>query len=383
MTPPISRALAISCTLLLVLAAVSGCGVENTTAPPPTPAAGPSMLLTFTSARPPSPTPYITDLYMKDLSLSQAGFLIPNVNTPGNEGPAGLSGDGRTLAFFTDRFYVGSLATIALYDVATGALRIPNPLRFVPNSQNPALSYDGHYLAYQVQGTGPFDQDIQLVDVPADTLVELPNINEAGPTDFDPSLSGDGKLIAFASNGSRSIGSFDILLYSVPGDSFVALPNLNSAFNELSASISRDGRYIAFQTGNPAITRGLVDVEVYDRQTQSLLALPGANTNLSEFQPVISPDGRYIAYTTESEGGRDIRVYDVRDKHLVALSGVNSPTYYDELPSLSELPPVIFHPASATTSASAVRAAVASAMVPAHASGVAAFVGRKASTIGR
>jgi len=378
MTPP-SRTSGITLPALsFALAAITGCGVESPAAPPPA-APGPALMLTYTSNQPPNPAASVTDLYLKVLSSSEPGFLIPNVNTTANEGPAGLSGDGRKLAFYTDRFYIGSLATIAIYDVGTGALHIPGPLKIVPNTQNPALSYDGRFLAYQAQGAGPFDQDIQMIDLAADTLVALNSINEYGAADFDPSLSGDGKLLAFASNGSRAVGSFDVLLYSVPGDSFVATPNLDTVFNELSPSLSRDGRYIAFQTGDPRLTKGLVDVEVYDRQTESLLDLPGANTELAEFQPVISPDGRYLAYSTESQGGRDIRIYDIQEKHLVTLTGVNSPTYFEELPSISEVPPVIYHPAglTTTTSASAARAAAAGGMAPAPARGAAAFMGAK------
>src|SRR5262249_37944386 len=152
----------------------------------------------------------------------------------------GLSGDGKHMAFFTDRFFTGSISTIAMYDVATGAIHIPAPLKYLTGTENPALSYDGRYLAFQIQGVGPFDQDIMMVDVVADTLVQMANINQFGATDFDPSVSGDGKLIAFASNSTRAVGAFDIMLYSVPDDSFLPLPNLNTEFNELSPSLSRD-----------------------------------------------------------------------------------------------------------------------------------------------
>jgi Tol biopolymer transport system component len=357
---------------LVALAALAGCGVDPPTAPP-APQPGPPLLLAFTSNRPPSPNPNITDLWMKVLSSTEPAFPIPNVDTPANEGSAALSGDGTKMAFFTDRFYIGSLAEIAVYDVQTGAIHIPGPLKILTNTLNPSLSYDGRYMAFQVQGTGPFDQDIRMIDLAADTLVQMPNINEYAATDFDPSVSGDGTLIAFATNGTKAVGSFDIVLYSVPGDSFIALPHLNSVFNELAASISRDGRYIAFQTGNPLLTKGLVDVEVYDRQIDTLLDLPGANTALSEVQPAISPDGRYLAYATESSGGMDIKLYDIQAKHLIPLTGVNDPLYFDQMPTLSNIPPVIYRGSSNATRAGVARAAAAGGMVSVHPPGAAAF----------
>jgi Tol biopolymer transport system component len=360
-------------TALLALGGLGGCGTDSPTAPNPA-QPGPPLLLAFTTNRPPSPNLNVTDLWMKALSTNDPAVPIPNVDTPANESSAALSGDGTKMAFFTDRFFIGTLVEIAIYDVETGAIHIPGPLKLITNSTlNPSLSYDGRYLAFQAQGAGPFDQDILMIDTAADTLVQMPNINEYAATDFDPSVNGDGTLIAFATNGSKSIGAFDIVLYSVPGDSFIALPNLNSYYNELAASISRDGRYIAFQTGNPKLVKGLVDVEVYDRQLDTLLDLPGANTELAEVQPSISPDGRYLAYATESSGGRDIKLYDIQAKHLIPLSGVNDPIYFDEMPSISNLPPVIYH---ATSNALAARDVAAGGMVSAHPPGPGAFVGR-------
>jgi Tol biopolymer transport system component len=361
-------------TLVSAVLALAGCGTDPPTAPAP-PAPGPPLLLAFTSNRPPSPNPNITDIWMKVVSSTDPAFTVPNVDTPANETSAALSGDGTKMAFFTDRFYIGSLAQIAVYDVQTGAIRIPGPLKNLPSTLNPSLSYNGRYLAYQVQGAGPFDQDIQMIDLQADTLVEMPNINEYAATDFDPSVNGDGTLIAFATNGTKSVGSFDIVLYSVPADTFIALPHLNSVFNELAPSISRDGRYIAFQTGNPLLVKGLVDVEVYDRQLDTLLDLPGANTNLADVQPCISPDGRYLAYATESSGGRDIKLYDIQAKQLIPLSGVNDPIYFDEMPSISNVPPVIYRGSNAVAAARA-RAAAAGGMVSAHPPGPGAFLGR-------
>ncbi len=379
MTRP--RPLLAAAVVVLLGAALAGCGTDSPTKPPV--AAGPPLLLAFTSNRPPAPTQFITDIYMKRLDTTDPATLVPNVNSPANEGPLALSGDGRRMAFYTDRFYIGSLSTLAIYDVDTGALHIPDLLKRETNILNPSLSYDGRWMAYQAQGANAFDQAIHMIDAVADTFRDMPNLNEVGVINFDPSLNGDGSLIAFASNGSRSIGAFDILLYSVPGDSFIPLPNLNTVYNELSPSLSRDGRYIAFQTGDPRRVKGLIDVEVYDRQLDTLLDLPGANTELADYQPVISPDGRYLAYATEAQGGRDIRLYDIQARQPVSIAGVNSPTYYEENPSLSEIPPVIYQaPASATTPATAaLRRAAAGGMVSAHGGRAAAFLGGRTTGV--
>ena len=225
-----------------------------------------------------------------------------------------------------------------LYDVAQAKTMIPNKINDLNYPQNPTLSYDAHFLAVQYQIGGPFDLNVGVEDLVADSLLAVPNLNAPNSANFDPSLNGDGSLIAFSSNRATGLGGYDIFLYSVPGDSLIALPGLNSAASELSPSITRDGRYITFQSGRPqsgSPADSLIDVYVYDRQTSSLLALPGANTPMAEIQPAISPDGRYIAYATESVGGRDVRVYDIREQRLLRIEGLNDPYFLDYFPSLA------------------------------------------------
>jgi Tol biopolymer transport system component len=294
---------------------------------------GPPLLLAFLSERPPSPS-FITDIYFYDLARGGPAAMPPNVNTLSVEGPCGLSGDGRWLAFFSNRIPIGSQAQIFLYEIPAARLTLPLRMNQLFNPQNPALSGDGRYLAAQYQVSGPFDLYVAIEDLAADTLLPLPRLNEPNAATFDPALSGDGQLVAVASNRFASQGAFDIFLYSVAADSFLPLPGLNSVHNDLAPSISADGRYVAFQSGRPGGV-GLIDVYLYDRQIQALVPLPGANTEMSDFQPALSPDGRYLAFATEAEGGRDVRVYNIPERRLLALPGLNDPYYFDSFPSLA------------------------------------------------
>jgi hypothetical protein len=277
--------------------------------------------------------------FFADLRDGGPAFLVPNANSAaGNAGPCALAGDGRTLCFQNTRIFTGTLAQIGLEDVETGALSLPVRTRLLTGPSNPALSFDGRYLAtnYAV-GFNYTDQAIACEDLVADTLLPLPTINNPDLTNFDPSINGDGTLIAFA----QGLGAYDILLYSVPGDSMIPLPGLNTNQQEVGAGISADGRYIVFSSGRPGGVGG-IDVYVYDRNTSSLVPLPGFNTPFADIQPCISPDGRYIACQTEAEGGGDIRVYDVLEKKLVPLApGVNDPIYAEQYPVLADRPPTI------------------------------------------
>jgi Tol biopolymer transport system component len=301
---------------------------------PTTPTSGHApLLVAFTSNRPPSQT-FLTDIYLYDLEKGGAAAQPPGVNSVSNEGPCALSADGHHLAFYTDRLPTGTVALILMSDLTTHAITIPRWTDTLTGPLNPALSGDGRYLATQYSlGGGFLDLYVAVEDLVGDSLLPLPNLNLPGFASFDPSLSADGKLVVFSSN-RPGVGGFDNFLYSVPGDSLIPLPGLNSNGSDLAPTLSADGRYIAFQS-NRAGGVGVIDVYLYDRQQQSLVPLPGANTTLADFLPAISPDGRFIAYTTDSDGARDVWVYDVQARQRLDLPGLNDPYFFDYGPSLS------------------------------------------------
>jgi hypothetical protein len=291
-------------------------------------------MVAFMTERPPSPA-YSADIYFYDFRTGAPAYDPPNLNSTSLEGPCSLSSDGRLLAFYTNRQVVGSTAVLWLYDVATHELRAPSKINeLFLAAPNPALSGNGRFLAAQYQIGSFLDQWITVEDLPADTLLQVPNLNDPNATNWDPSLNGDGTLLTFTSNRVGGKGGWDIYLYSVPADTMIPLPGLNTNENEMASSISADGRYIAFQHGH-GNADSLYNVRVYDRVTQSLLPLPGANTQLGEVQPALSPDGRYLAYMTDPNGGGDVRVYDIRQQRQLPVDGLNVPYYKDSFPALA------------------------------------------------
>ncbi len=315
------------------LAALTGCGVERLPSAPPAPT-GPPIRIVFASNRPPA-TIFTTDVYFYDADLGGEAFMPPNLNSTLQEQVPGISHDGEWLSCLSNRGLIGTLAQLLLYEVDTGVITLPALLNALNTPVNPSLSGDGRYLAVNYQaGGGVFDQFVTIADLVADTVFTVPNLNEFGATTFDPWLSEDATLLACASNGTQSVGAFDILLYSVPNDAFIPLPGLNSAQNDLSPSLSADGRYLAFQSGR-AGGAGLIDVYVYDTQTQTFLPTPGLNTPLSEIQPALSPDGRYLVCTTESEGAGDIRLYDLQTQVSLPTPGLNHPYFREDTPVIA------------------------------------------------
>ncbi|MGK7926034.1 MAG: TolB family protein [Spirulina sp.] len=101
-------------------------------------------------------------------------------------------------------------------------------------------------------------------------------------------------------------GSQDIYLFDADRRQLVELPGLNS-LNAIASdpSISENGRYIAFTSSQ----LGISDIYLHDRET-------GLNLNLTKNlqaevrRPNISADGSAIAFEANRNGQWDILIYD-------------------------------------------------------------------------
>lgn len=122
-------------------------------------------------------------------------------------------------------------------------------------------------------------------------------------TDEQPTLSGNGRFVAFVSNRDNRR---KIWLYDLQQQQFVDLPGLNkpAAIAE-TPSISRNARYIVYIASD----RGRPELFLYDRATRSSQILTQSYLGWVR-NPSISPDGRYVAFESSSRGRWDIEVID-------------------------------------------------------------------------
>ncbi len=138
---------------------------------------------------------------------------------------------------------------------------------------------------------------------------------EGNADSFSPAVSADGRFVAFYSSASNLVdgdgnGVNDVFVRDrqsgstarvslVPGG---AEPNGGSS----SPSISADGRLVAFLSDASNLvaddTNRLRDAFVFDRQTGATTRVSvdsaGAEANLESFTPVLSADGRFVAFTS-------------------------------------------------------------------------------------
>lgn len=105
----------------------------------------------------------------------------------------------------------------------------------------------------------------------------------------------------------------NLLLVACQSQEFVTPPpdllgnNLNSLHRDENPRLSDDGRYLVFASDRQQQRR----IFLYDLSQRKLLPLPGLNQpNIFYDQPDISRDGRHLVYTSEQEGKTNVYLYD-------------------------------------------------------------------------
>lgn len=196
-------------------------------------------------------------------------------------------------------------------------------------SDHPSISADGHYVAFESQASdlvpgddnGRSDVFVRNVQTGVTTLVSG-SFGKLGWGDGDstrPSISGDGRFVAFASEATnltaddtsnlRDVFVRDMLRGTTALVSTNALGNGGGDSTSSGPSISADGRFVAFESQATNIVAGdtsdITDVLVRDMWagTTALASVNAGNTgggNSHSIGPSISADGRFVAFESEA-----------------------------------------------------------------------------------
>ncbi|MCB1885463.1 MAG: tandem-95 repeat protein, partial [Geminicoccaceae bacterium] len=235
-----------------------------------------------------------------------------------------------------------------------------------------SLSADGRFVAFRsladnlVPGDANDATDILVRDLQAGTT-ELASVagdgTQANNNALDPSLSADGRFVAFYSLADNLVpgdanGAYDVFVHDrqTGGTELVSLAGDGSQGNGNSyqTSLSANGRFVAFisEADNlvPGDTNGIADIFVHDRQTGATervsVAGDGTQGNGDSSTPTLSADGRFVAFISEADNlvpsdandAYDIFVHDrqtgTTERVSVAGDGTEG-NRYSFLPSLS------------------------------------------------
>jgi Tol biopolymer transport system component len=203
-----------------------------------------------------------------------------------------------------------------------------------PRGQIPSLSNDGRYVA--VAGTYSYAHmgaTIQWTDVYVNDLEtgsQRQIVDLFGVSSVETRISGDGRWVAYT-NGA-------VYMYDLgTGTTTTASSDSQGvAASGADPTLSNDGRYVAFISEASSLvaddTNGLGDVFLKDMLSGVTIRLStdatGGQANGRSFSPCISGDGRYVTFTSDADnlvpgdtnGHSDIFVKDLASGAIARVS---------------------------------------------------------------
>jgi Tol biopolymer transport system component len=292
----------------------------------PAPAGELKLLIAFSSFRERRLHPKVYFYEHDGVASGKIVGSIDAVNQRSDHHPS-LSHDGRFCAFASE--LENQTSRISFWDRKEKKLVDLPKLNDSPNGQlRPSLTGDGKRLAFSAwnrPGSGT-RWNVLLYDVAAKKFLDLPKLSRPGADTRMPALSGDGRWLACVRQVKSGAGHTDVLLYDRKAGKVVDVPKLNSTHMDVEPALSHDGRLIAFVSDRPGGEGGR-DVYLFDRVAGKYLPLPGLNSAAHEQSPSLSPGGRFVAFVSErikGMGERDIYLYDRKRGRLLPTPGLNS-----------------------------------------------------------
>jgi len=248
-------------------------------------------------------------------------------------GEASISPDGQFVAFGSDASNLvpndtNAQADIFVHDCQTDTVERVSVASDGTQGNNtswrPSVGACGLWVAFESSASNlvPNDtnnaQDIFVYDRQNKTVerVSVASDGTQGNSDsFSPSISADGRWVAFHSQASNLIPNdtngtvCDTFVYDRQTDTIecVSVSSDGTQGNYESAwpAISADGRFVAFRSEAENLvlddTNRQMDVFVYDRHTETVVrvsvAADGTQGNNHSYDPSISADGRWVAFS--------------------------------------------------------------------------------------
>ncbi|MEU0879189.1 hypothetical protein ABZ345_11375 [Lentzea sp. NPDC005914] len=256
------------------------------------------------------------------------------VNAPA-DGPS-LSADGRYVAFWSSASDLVAGDTNRVSDVFVRDRQTGETTRVSVDSagvqgdnvsRNPSISADGRYVAFESFATnlvaedtlGHWDVFVHDRQTGATTRISRGRYEREAESDsLNPSISADGRFVAFDSLASNLIyrdwnNYRDVFVHDRTDGRITKASMETNGFESngpsQKPSISADGRYVAFESNatNLAVwsdNNRVSDVFVRDQETGRTNRVSVSSANLEgdsvSWQPSISADGRYVVYTSNA-----------------------------------------------------------------------------------
>lgn len=244
-----------------------------------------------------------------------------------------ISGNGRFVAFASeaDNLVAGdsnNMSDIFIHDRQTReTTRVSvagNGSQALDNSYTPSISADGRFVAFDSEANNLVANDTSNWDVfrhdrqTGETIrISVAHDGtQANDSSSDPTISADGRFVAFASSASNLVvtdsnGISDVFLHDcLTGETkqtSIASDSTQSNSYASPPSISADGRFVAFVSRASNLveddSNNVHDVFLHDRQTGKTTRESGSDAvqgNAGASSPVISADGQLVAFYSKA-----------------------------------------------------------------------------------
>lgn len=310
-----------------------------------------------------------TDIFVRDRTagttiLLSAGWAGEAAN--GDSSQPCISADGRVVAFRSaaSNLVLGDangLVDVFVHDIQSSVTTLVSVdsagVQGNDHCHTPALSADGHFVSFTsgasnlVPGDTNAKWDIFVRDLTMGTIVRA-SVSSSGVQgnghSGNPSLSGDGRLVAFDSSAVNLVPGLSIvqdvyvrdLWTGVTTRASVLSSGAQGATNSAGGVISSNGRYVAFASTAPFVvgdTNGALDVFLHDRATgvtyRASVTSTAGQVNGSSAGAALSAEGGAIAFESgatnivpgDSNGMQDVFLHERGDSGFASICEGGSP----------------------------------------------------------
>ncbi len=224
-----------------------------------------------------------------------------------------ISGDGRVVAFESTEDIAGAGGSDHFRAIRANIAFDP-PIFFQMGGTRAvaaAISQDGSHIAFAAKddplGTNP-DGNSEIFLFDGARLLQVTNTspgdiaNRVTNGNFQPSISDDGRFIAFSSNrdlaGQNLDGNLEIFVYDGVAATFAQLTNSNGIVGCSDAKIGGNGAQVAFVRDPGTTPSARRDLMIQDRTSGPATVVAGqVQTLLMTYGRAISDDGMRVVYS--------------------------------------------------------------------------------------
>ncbi|MBA2526365.1 MAG: lamin tail domain-containing protein [Pyrinomonadaceae bacterium] len=268
-----------------------------------------------------------------------------------------VSQDGSRIAFASNEDLVGSNpdrnSEIFLFD-GSGVRQITNTTpadistRIRDGNFQPSITDDGRVIAFAsnrnlTRVNADLNFEIVVVDMVTSVFTQLTN-SQAIIGSTEAKISGDGSHVVFLRDGSQSqSNSRDLLLYDrTSGRSIAVATNRAALSMTYGRAISDDGSRVVYSAETGALQSQVFLFDARSNSTTQVTAL-SARANDVPLHPTISGDGKRIAFATRRNviGGNNDRsvelyVYDTPTGQITKLTDAPAAATAEVVSSLND-----------------------------------------------